>query len=181
MANLKQKYKESVIPALREKFGFTNPMLVPKVEKIVVNMAFGIVDKDTQKSVVDDLTKITGQKPVLCKARKSVSNFKLREGMVIGAKVTLRGDRMYEFMDRLVSVALPRIRDFRGLSPRGFDGRGNYTFGLREQTIFPEIDSTGVPVEQGMDITICTTSADNKPARELLSMLGVPFSGANPK
>ena len=181
MANLKQKYKESVIPALREKFGFDNPMLVPKLEKVVINMAFGIVDKDTQKSVVDDLTKITGQKPVLCKARKSVSNFKLREGMVIGAKVTLRGKRMYDFLDRFINIALPRIRDFRGVPTRGFDGRGNYTVGLKEQTIFPEIDSTGVPVEQGMDITICTTSADNKPARELLSMLGVPFSGTNPK
>ena len=181
MANLKQKYQEAVVPALSEKFGFKNPMLVPKVDKVVINMAFGIVDKDTQKSVVDDLTKITGQKPALCKARKSVSNFKLREGMVIGAKVTLRGKRMYDFLDRFINIALPRIRDFRGVPTRGFDGRGNYTMGLKEQTIFPEIDSTGVPVEQGMDITICTTSTDNKPARELLSMLGVPFSGANPK
>lgn len=178
MANLKQKYKESVIPALREKFGFTNPMLVPKVEKIVVNMAFGIVDKDTQKSVVDDLTKITGQKPVLCKARKSVSNFKLREGMVIGAKVTLRGNRMYDFLDRYINIALPRIRDFRGVPARGFDGRGNYTMGLKEQTIFPEIDLSrhGAP-EQGMDITVVTTAKNNQQARELLSLLGMPFMG----
>ncbi len=178
MANLKEKYKESVVPALTQKFGCSNPMLVPKLEKVVVNMAFGIVDKDTQKSVVDDLTKITGQKPVFCKARKSVSNFKLREGMVIGAKVTLRGARMYDFFDRLVNSALPRIRDFHGVSPRGFDGRGNYNMGLKEQTIFPEVDLSrhGAP-EQGMDITVVTTAKNNEQARELLSLLGMPFTG----
>ena len=178
MANLKQKYKESVVPALREKFGFDNPMLVPKLEKVVINMAFGIVDKDTQKSVVDDLTKITGQKPVLCKARKSVSNFKLREGMVIGAKVTLRGDRMYDFFDRLINSTLPRIRDFRGVSAKGFDGRGNYNMGLKEQSIFPEIDLSrhGAP-EQGMDIAVVTTAKNNEQARELLALLGMPFVG----
>ena len=178
MANLKEKYKESVVPALTQKFGYSNPMLVPKLEKVVVNMAFGIVDKDTQKSVVDDLMKITGQKPVFCKARKSVSNFKLREGMVIGAKVTLRGARMYDFFDRLVNSALPRIRDFRGVSPRGFDGRGNYNMGLKEQTIFPEIDlgRHNAP-EQGMDITVVTTAKNNEQARELLSLLGMPFTG----
>ncbi len=178
MANLKEKYKESVVPALTQKFGYSNPMLVPKLEKVVVNMAFGIVDKDTQKSVVDDLTKITGQKPVFCKARKSVSNFKLREGMVIGAKVTLRGARMYDFFDRLVNSALPRIRDFHGVSPRGFDGRGNYNMGLKEQTIFPEVDLSrhGAP-EQGMDITVVTTAKNNEQARELLSLLGMPFTG----
>lgn len=178
MANLKQKYQEAVIPALKEKFGFNNPMLVPKVDKVVINMAFGIVDKDTQKSVVDDLTKITGQKPALCKARKSVSNFKLREGMVIGAKVTLRGKRMYDFLDRFINIALPRIRDFRGVPTRGFDGRGNYTVGLKEQTIFPEIDLSrhGAP-EQGMDITVVTTATNNQQARELLSLLGMPFMG----
>ena len=178
MANLKEKYKESVVPAMTQKFGYTNPMLVPKLEKIVVNMAFGIVDKDTQKSVVDDLTKITGQKPVFCRARKSVSNFKLREGMVIGAKVTLRGKMMHDFFDRLVNSALPRIRDFRGVSPRGFDGRGNYNMGLREQTIFPEIDLSrhGAP-EQGMDITVVTTAKNNEQARELLSLLGMPYTG----
>ena len=181
MARLKDKYRTELVPALSRKLGLANPMLVPRLAKIVVNMGFGIVEKDVQKKLVGELAAITGQQPQLCKARKSVSNFKLREGMVIGAKVTLRGDRMYEFMDRLVSVALPRIRDFRGLSPRGFDGRGNYTFGLREQTIFPEIDPAGIPAEQGMDITLCTTTPDNKMARELLSMLGVPFSGANPK
>ena len=178
MANLKEKYKESVVPALTQKFGYSNPMLVPKLEKVVVNMAFGIVDKDTQKSVVDDLTKITGQKPVFCKARKSVSNFKLREGMVIGAKVTLRGARMYDFFDRLVNSALPRIRDFHGVSPRGFDGRGNYNMGVKEQTIFPEVDLSrhGAP-EQGMDITVVTTAKNNEQARELMSLLGMPFTG----
>ncbi len=181
MARLKDKYRTELVPKLREKLGITNPMLVPRMTKIVVNMGFGIVEKDVQKKLVEELAAITGQQPQLCKSRKSVSNFKLREGMVIGAKVTLRGDRMFEFMDRLVCVALPRIRDFRGLSPRGFDGRGNYTFGLKEQTIFPEIDSTNVPAEKGMDITFCTTTDDNKMARELLALLGVPFSGANPK
>ena len=178
MANLKNTYDETVAPALREKFGLTNPMQVPRVTKVVVNMAFGIVDKDTQKSVVDDLEKITGQKPALCPAKKSVANFKLREGMVIGAKVTLRRQRMWDFLDRLINVALPRIRDFHGIPARGFDGRGNYSLGLKEQTIFPEIDLSrhGAP-EQGMDITIVTTAKDNKVARALLEGLGMPFVG----
>ena len=178
MANLKKTYTDTVAPALREKFGYKNPMQVPKIEKIVVNMAFGIVDKDTQKSVVDDLEKITGQKPALCPAKKSVSNFKLREGMVIGAKVTLRRQRMWDFLDRLINVTLPRIRDFHGVPKRGFDGRGNYSLGVKEQTIFPEIDLSrhGAP-EQGMDITIVTTAKDNKAARALLEGLGMPFVG----
>ena len=178
MANLKKTYDETVAPALREKFGYKNPMQVPKIEKIVVNMAFGIVDKDTQKSVVDDLEKITGQKPALCPAKKSVSNFKLREGMVIGAKVTLRRKRMWDFLDRLINVTLPRIRDFHGVPKRGFDGRGNYSLGVKEQTIFPEIDLSrhGAP-EQGMDITIVTTAKDNKTAYALLEALGMPFVG----
>ena len=178
MANLKKTYTDVAVPALREKFGFKNPMQVPRLEKIVVNMAFGIVDKDTQKSVVDDLEKITGQKPALCPAKKSVANFKLREGMVIGAKVTLRRQRMWDFLDRLINVALPRIRDFHGVPNRGFDGRGNYSLGLKEQTIFPEIDLSrhGAP-EQGMDITIVTTAKDNKVARALLEQLGMPFIG----
>ena len=178
MANLKQKYLETAVPALREKFGLKNPMLVPKLDKIVVNMAFGIVDKDAQKSVIDDLTKITGQKPALCQARKSISNFKLREGMVIGAKVTLRGERMYDFFDRFINATLPRIRDFRGVPNRGLDGRGNYTMGLKEQSIFPEIDLSrhGAP-EQGMDITVVTTAKNNEQARELLTLLGMPFMG----
>ena len=178
MANLKKTYEDVAVPALREKFGFRNPMEVPRLSKVVVNMAFGIVDKDTQKSVVDDLAKITGQKPALCKAKKSVANFKLRAGMVIGAKVTLRRDRMWDFLDRFINVALPRIRDFHGVPNRGFDGRGSYTMGVKEQTIFPEIDLSrhGAP-EQGMDITICTTAKDDKAARELLDKLGMPFVG----
>ena len=141
MARLKDKYRKELVPALRTTLGVTNPMLVPRLTKVVVNMGFGIVEKDAQKSLLQDLSAITGQQPVLCKARKSISNFKLREGMVIGAKVTMRGVRMYEFVDRLINVALPRIRDFRGVSNRGFDGRGYYTLGLKEQTIFPEIAS----------------------------------------
>ena len=178
MANLKEKYEQEVVPQLTKAFGFKNPMQVPRVEKIVVNMAFGIVDKDTQKSVVDDLEKITGQKPALCPAKKSVANFKLRAGMVIGAKVTLRRDRMWDFLDRFINIALPRIRDFHGVPARGFDGRGNYTLGVKEQTIFPEIDLArhGAP-EQGMDITIVTTAKDNKVARALLEQLGMPFIG----
>ncbi len=178
MSNLKDKYVNEVVPALREKFSLTNPMTVPKITKVVLNMAFGILDKDAQKAAVTDLAKISGQQPMLCKARKSVSNFKLRAGMVIGAKVTLRRDRMWDFLDRFINVALPRIRDFHGVPNRGFDGRGSYTMGVKEQTIFPEIDLSrhGAP-EQGMDITICTTAKDDKAARELLDKLGMPFVG----
>lgn len=178
MANLKQKYKETVVPALREKYGIANLMNVPKLDKVVVNMAFGIVDKDTQKSIVEDLSKITGQKPFMRPARKSISNFKLREGMIIAAKVTLRGARMYDFFDRFVNAALPRIRDFRGVPTRGFDGYGNYTMGLKEQTVFPEVDlSRNNAPEQGMDITVVTTAKNNEQARELLTLLGMPFAG----
>lgn len=176
MARLKEKYNNTVIPQLKEKLGVTNPMLVPRLKKVVINMGFGIVEKDVQKKLVDELAAITGQQPLLCHAHKSISNFKLREGMVIGAKVTLRGDRMFEFVDRLCNVTLPRIRDFRGIPAKGFDGRGNYTFGLKDQTTFPEIDATQIPVEKGMDITFCTTG-DDKAARELLTLLGVPFAG----
>ena len=178
MAKLKEEYQSRIFGELEKKLGLTNKMLVPRLQKVVVNMAFGIVDKDTQKSVVDDLEKITGQKPALCPAKKSVANFKLREGMVIGAKVTLRRQRMWDFLDRLINVALPRIRDFHGIPARGFDGRGNYSLGLKEQTIFPEIDLSrhGAP-EQGMDITIVTTAKDNKAARALLEGLGMPFVG----
>ena len=139
MAKLKEEYKSRIFGELEQKLGITNKMLVPRLQKVVVNMAFGIVSKDEQKGLVEDLQAITGQKPLLCKAKKSISNFKLREGMVIGAKVTLRGDRMWEFVERLISAALPRIRDFRGVSNRGFDGRGNYTLGLKEHAIFPEL------------------------------------------
>ena len=178
MSRLKDKYVAEAMPKLRDSLGIKNPMLVPKISKVVVNMGFGIVEKDVQKKLVEELAAITGQHPQLCKARKSVSNFKLREGMVIGAKVTLRREKMYEFLDRLFNVTLPRIRDFRGLPNRGFDGRGNYTFGLKDQTTFPEIDATQVPVEKGMDITLCTTG-DDKSARELLVLLGLPFAGKN--
>jgi len=177
MANLKEKYMTELAPKLQEKLGVKNKMLIPKVHKVVINMAFGIVEKDVQKRILDDLTKITGQKPMLCKARKSISNFKLREGMVIGAKVTLRGVRMYDFIERLVNSALPRIRDFRGVPNRGFDGRGNYTLGLKEHTIFPEMVDTGVGTDTGMDISFVTSARNNAEARELLMALGVPFVG----
>ena len=178
MARLKDEYASRMVAELEKKLNTTNKMLVPRLQKIVINMGFGIVSKDEQKQLVDDLTAITGQKPYLCKAKKSISNFKLREGMVIGAKVTLRRDRMWDFLDRLINVTLPRIRDFHGIPKRGFDGRGNYTFGVKEQTIFPEIDLSrhGAP-EQGMDITIVTTAKDNAQAFALLEGLGMPFVG----
>lgn len=177
MARLKDIYKEKITPELREKLGLANPMLVPRLQKIVVNMGFGIVEKDEQKALLGDLEKITGQRPVQCKARKSISNFKLREGMVIGAKITLRGERMYEFADRLVNHALPRIRDFRGVSVRGFDGNGSYTLGIKEQTIFPEIDAASVGLEKGMDVTFVTNARTKHEARELLAAFGMPFAG----
>ena len=178
MARLKDEYTSRMVPELVEKLGVTNTMLVPRLQKIVVNMGFGIVSKDEQKSLVDELTAITGQKPQLCRAKKSISNFKLREGMVIGAKVTLRGERMWEFADRLISVVLPRIRDFRGVSNRGFDGRGNYTMGLKEHSIFPELVDA-CPAHSGMDITFVTSSTDNKACKELLNSMGMPFAGRN--
>jgi large subunit ribosomal protein L5 len=178
MARLKDEYASRMVPELEKKLGTTNKMLVPRLQKIVLNMGFGIVSKDEQKQLVDDLAALSGQKPMLCKAKKSISNFKLREGMVIGAKVTLRGERMWEFADRLISVALPRIRDFRGVSNRGFDGRGNYTLGLKEHSIFPELVESA-PGHSGMDITFVTSSQDNKAARELLVALGMPFAGRN--
>jgi large subunit ribosomal protein L5 len=174
---LKEKYTKEVVPKLMKELGITNPMRVPRLVKVVVNMGIGIAEKDAMKIHVEELAKITGQKPVVTKARKSISNFKLREGMSIGAKVTLRGARMYEFMDRLISAALPRIRDFRGLPANSFDGRGNYTMGVKEQTIFPEIDPNNVTAVQGMDITVVTTAEEDREARELLRMLGMPFAG----
>jgi large subunit ribosomal protein L5 len=177
MSNLKEKYNKEVVPALEQKLGTTNRMLVPRLMKVVLNMAFGIVSKDEQKNLMGDLAAITGQKPKVCKAKKSISNFKLREGMVIGAKVTLRGERMWEFADRLISAALPRIRDFRGVSNRGFDGRGNYTLGIKEHTIFPELVESSA--HSGMDITFVTSSTDNKAAKELLVSMGMPFAGRN--
>ena len=178
MAKLKEEYNSRIIAELEQKLGTTNKMLVPRLQKIVLNMGFGIVTKDEQKTLVDDLAAITGQKPMLCKAKKSISNFKLREGMVIGAKVTLRGDRMWEFCERLINVALPRIRDFRGIPNRGFDGRGNYTLGLKDHSIFPEIVEAAGP-NSGMDVTFVTTAQDNKAAKEFLVALGMPFAGRN--
>lgn len=176
MATMKEKYRKEVVPALKEKLGLSNLMMVPRLSKVVVNMGMGCADKDKIKTVTQDLAVIAGQKPVVTKARKSISNFKLREGMSIGAKVTLRQDRMYDFFDRLVNVALPRIRDFRGVPKRGFDGRGSYTLGLKEQGIFPEIDPNHSGAVQGMNITIVTTAKTDGEARELLSMLGMPFA-----
>ena len=178
MPKLKEEYNSRIIAELEKKLGTTNKMLVPRLQKVVLNMGFGIVSKDEQKALVDDLTVITGQTPMLCRAKKSISNFKLREGMVIGAKVTLRGDRMWEFCERLINVALPRIRDFRGIPNRGFDGRGNYTLGLKDHSIFPEIVEAAGP-NSGMDVTFVTTAQDNKAAKEFLVALGMPFAGRN--
>ena len=177
MIGLKEKYSSEVVPALMKSLGCTNIMEVPRLQKVTLNMGFNSsVDKDVIKAVSDDLAKITGQRPVTTKARKSISNFKLRKGMPVGAKVTLRGPRMYEFMSRLIHAALPRIRDFRGLPVKGFDGRGSYTFGLQEQTIFPEIDPDSVKKVQGMNVTIVTSATTDSRARELLTLLGVPFA-----
>ncbi len=176
-ATMKEKYERTVVPALQEAHRYGNPMQVPRITKVVVNMSVNTrVDKDALKTVGEDLARITGQRPVITKARKSISNFALREGMEIGAKVTLRGARMFEFLDRLINVALPRIRDFRGISGKAFDGRGNYTLGLREQGIFPEINPDNVKKTQGMDITIVTTAETDEEARDLLKHLGMPFA-----
>jgi large subunit ribosomal protein L5 len=177
MPRLKDTYNSEIIPAMTKKFGYKNVMQVPKLEKIVINMGLGDT-KDNAKgldSAVDDLTIIAGQRPVVTVAKKSVANFKVREGMKVGAKVTLRGDRMYEFADRLLSVALPRVRDFRGISPTSFDGRGNFAMGLKEQLVFPEIVYDNVDKIRGMDIIIVTTAQSDEEARELLSLLGMPF------
>ena len=176
MAKLKEEYQNRIIGELEQKLGTTNRMLVPRLQKIVVNMGFGIVSKDEQKNLMGDLSAITGQKPKVCKAKKSISNFKLREGMVIGAKVTLRGERMWEFVERLIAAALPRIRDFHGVSNRGFDGRGNYTLGIKDHSIFPELVEASAG-HSGMDITFVTSSNDNKAAKALLEALGMPFAG----
>ena len=171
------KYREEILPALREQFGYANVMQVPGLTKIVVNMGVGEAARDSKliEGAVKDLTAITGQKPQVTKARKSIAQFKLREGMPIGAHVTLRGDRMWEFLDRLLALALPRIRDFRGLNPNQFDGRGNYTFGLTEQVMFHEIDQDKIDRSRGMDITIVTTATNDDEGRALLKQLGFPF------
>lgn len=174
---LKQRYREEIAGALREEFGYPNPMQIPTITKVVVNMGVGDAARDAKlmDSAVRDLATITGQKPAVARARKSVAQFKVRQGMPIGTFTTLRGDRMWEFLDRLISLALPRIRDFRGLSPRQFDGRGNYTFGLTEQLMFHEIDPDKVDRTRGMDITVVTTATTNEEGRSLLRRLGFPF------
>jgi large subunit ribosomal protein L5 len=177
MPRLKQRYRDVVAPALREQLGLTNVMQIPRLEKIVLNVGLGeaINDSKALDGAMADLAAITGQKPRINRARKSIAAFKLREGMPIGIKVTLRGDRMWEFFDRLVSVALPRTRDFRGMNPRSFDGRGNYTFGLTEQLVFPEVAYDSVDKVRGMDVTIVTTADDDAHARALLDAFGFPF------
>ena len=178
MPNLKAKYQAEVAPALMQKFGYKSPMQIPRLDKIVVNCGCGEARDNSKvlESVVNDLAAITGQKPIITKAKKSVANFKLREGMPIGAKVTLRQDKMWEFLDRLFNVALPRVRDFRGINPNAFDGRGNYALGLKEQLIFPEIDYDKIDKIRGMDIVICTTARTDEEAKELLTLLGAPFT-----
>jgi large subunit ribosomal protein L5 len=177
MARLKQFYRDTVVPKLKSELNLANVMEVPRITKITVNMGVGeaVADRKVMDAAVGDLTKITGQKPQICKAKKAVATFKVREGLAIGCKVTLRGERMYEFLDRLISVAMPRIRDFRGISPRGFDGRGNYSMGVREQIIFPEIQYDQIDQVRGMDITITTTARDNKHGRALLDAFSFPF------
>ena len=176
-ARLKERYQKEVAPAIAKEFGIKNPMAVPRVEKVVLNMGMGeaIANAKILDTATDELRSITGQKPVVTKAKKSIASFKLRQGMPIGVMVTLRGDRMYEFLDRLVSIALPRVRDFRGVSPKAFDGRGNYTIGVREQLIFPEIDFNKVDKLRGMNISIITSARNDEQARALLKGLGRPF------
>ncbi|MDA1044651.1 MAG: 50S ribosomal protein L5 [Verrucomicrobia bacterium] len=178
MSRLKDRYLNVVVPKLKADLKIENPMRLPRLKKVVINMGIGIVDKDQFQAHVDELGRIAGQRPQIARARTSISNFKLREGMNIGSKVTLRGTRMYEFLDRLINAALPRIRDFRGLSASAFDAQGNYTIGIKEQTIFPEVDPNNVGATQGMDITIVMDCRGREEARLLLEGLGVPFAKA---
>jgi large subunit ribosomal protein L5 len=177
MSRLKEKYQSEIVPGLISKFGYTSTMQAPKIEKIVINMGVGdaVQNSKSLDNAVEELTLISGQKPVVTKAKKSIAGFRLREGMPIGAKVTLRGERMYDFLDKLISVSLPRVRDFRGVSPKSFDGRGNYTLGVKEQLIFPEVDYDKVNRVRGMDIVIVTTADTDEEARELLTQFGMPF------
>ena len=177
--NLKKLYQDEVAPALMQKFGYKSTMQIPRLEKIVVNVGCSEARENAKvlDAVVSDLTTITGQKAVITKAKKSVANFKLREGMPIGAKVTLRGNKMWEFLDRLFNVALPRVRDFRGINPNAFDGRGNYGLGIKEQLIFPEIEYDKIDKIRGLDVVICTTAKTDEEAKELLSLIGAPFTG----
>ncbi|MEJ7818734.1 MAG: 50S ribosomal protein L5 [Rubrobacteraceae bacterium] len=177
MARLKDVYRAEVAPALKERFDIQNLMRIPKIEKIVVNMGVGeaVANSKAMDGAVEDLTKITGQKPQIRRARKSIAGFKIREGMPVGARVTLRNERMWEFLDRLVTVALPRVRDFRGISPKSFDGRGNFALGLREQLIFPEVSYDSVDATRGLDVAVVTTAETDEEGRELLRLLGMPF------
>jgi large subunit ribosomal protein L5 len=176
-ARLRDRYAKDVVPALKKEFGIENPMAIPKIEKVVLNMGVGeaITNAKLADSAADELTRIAGQKAVVTRAKKSIASFKLRAGMPIGCRVTLRGERMYEFLDRLVSVALPRVRDFRGVPTRAFDGRGNYTLGIKDHTIFPEIDATKIDKSKGLNVTIVTTAGSDDRARVLLRELGMPF------
>ncbi len=182
MAQLREFYKKEVVPALTKEFGYDNPMRVPKITKVVLNMGVGeaLTDKKILENAASDLTKISGQKVIITKARKSVAAFKVREGWPVGCKVTLRGERMYDFLERLVGISIPRIRDFRGLSPKSFDGRGNYAMGVTEQIIFPEIDYDKIDALRGLDIAIATTAENDEEGRALLKALGFPFRGLTP-
>ena len=178
MARLKEQYVSEIAPALMKKFGYKSVMQIPKLDKVVINVACGEAKENSKviDAVINDLSAITGQKPIVCKAKKSVANFKLREGMPIGVKVTLRSDKMYEFVDRLFNVAFPRVRDFKGINANSFDGRGNYSTGIKEQLIFPEIEFDKVDKVRGMDINFITTAKTDEEAKELLSLLGAPFA-----
>jgi large subunit ribosomal protein L5 len=177
MSRLKDRYEQDVAPALQKEFGYSNVMAIPKIEKIVVNMGLGEATQNAKiiDTGADEVARITGQKPVTTRAKKSIAQFKVRKGMPIGSMVTLRGDRMWNFLDRLISVALPRVRDFRGVSPKGFDGRGNYTLGLKDQLLFPEIDCMKVDKARGMNISVVTTAQSDEESRKLLQLLGMPF------
>ena len=177
MSRLKDRYLKDVVPALKKEFGYTNIMAVPKVEKVVVNMGLGEATQNVKLIDVahDELSRITGQRPVTTRAKKSIAAFKVRQGMPVGVSVTLRGDRMFEFLDRLLNIALPRVRDFKGVSPKGFDGRGNFTLGLRDQLMFPEIDYMKVDKARGMNVSVVTTAKTDEEARRLLQLLGMPF------
>ena len=181
MSRLRHRYEKEVAPALKKEFGYTNVMAIPKVEKVVVNMGLGEATSNAKivDTAADELSKITGQKATVRRAKKSIAAFKVREGMPVGAMVTLRGERMYEFLDRLASIALPRVRDFKGISPKGFDGRGNYTLGLRDQLLFPEIDYMKVDKARGMNISVVTTAKTDEEARKLLQLMGMPFRTTN--
>ena len=176
-SRMRERYVTEIAPALNKKFGYKSVMQIPKLDKVIINVGCGESKNNAKEieAILKDIATITGQRPVTCRARKSVANFKVREGEIVGVKVTLRGDKMYEFLDRLFSVALPRVRDFRGISPNSFDGRGNYAFGLKEQLIFPEIEYDKVDKIRGMDICICTTATTDEEAKELLTQLGAPF------